>query len=442
MNSEEIKNQTQNIFNAAISSVNPYSAVKAHTGHILSFCHKHRIKQFFIIGFGKASFDMARAINDGLGKIIKEGIVITKYGHAKGMESIDKIKIYEAGHPIPDENGVEATNKIIRLLEKVDESTLVVCLISGGGSALLVSPLKPITLQEKQITTKMLLDAGADINEVNTLRKHISSVKGGRLARIAYPAHIKSLILSDVIGDRLDVIASGPTTLDKTTYADALEVIKRYGLSDKIPYHIMEVINKGIKGEMPETIKEKDPVLSKVENIIIGSNKIALSAAGAKASELGFHVEILSTEIDGEAKEVGKRLAGIAKAYKTKKKQSETKRPICLLSGGETTVKVVGKGLGGRNTELALAFAIEIEGEDGIAMLSAGTDGTDGPTDAAGAYVTGQTIKRAKELGLNPYDYLLNNDSYNFFKKIDSLFITGPTGTNVMDIQIILTENP
>lgn len=435
---EDVKAKAYEIFYAAISSVNPYDTVKAYAGQLLSFYQSKNLKRLFVVGFGKASFDMARAINDSSGAFITDGIIITKYGHARGVKSIDKIKVYEAGHPIPDDNGVKATKEIVELLKKADETTLVVCLISGGGSALFVSPIEPITLSEKQDTTKILLEAGADINEVNTIRKHISSVKGGRLAAIAYPAYIKSLILSDVIGDRLDVIASGPTTFDTTTYADALEVIKRYRLSDKIPHHIMDVLNKGIKGQIPDTLKEKDPILSNTENTIIGSNKIALAAAATKASELGFHTEVLSTEIEGEAREVGRWLAGVAKTYKMKKRLSEIKKPVCLLSGGETTVKVVGRGKGGRNTELALAFAIEIEKEDGIALLSAGTDGTDGPTDAAGAYVTWNTTKKAKGLGLSPLEYLNNNDSYNLFKKLDSLFITGPTGTNVMDIQIIL----
>jgi len=434
---EEAKIRAIDIFNRAILSVNPFMAVKAQAETLNSFYRLKNIKRVFVIGFGKACLEMTKATNESLGEIIDKGIIITKYNHAKGITSIDKIKVFEAAHPIPDESGVVATKKIIELLKEADESTLVICLISGGGSALLVSPMEPIKLEEKQITTKLLLETGANINDVNTVRKHISSVKGGRLAKIAYPAYIKSLILSDVIGDRLDVIASGPTTFDSTTYYDALEVLKKFKLLDKIPKSVVEILNRGKNGEISETLKKDDYVLTNTENIIIGSNKIALEAAKKKAIEMGFYTEILTSEIEGEAKEVGKWLSDIAKTYKRKKQKKEIEKPICLLSGGETTVTVVGCGKGGRNTELALAFAIEIEGIDGIFLLSAGTDGTDGPTDAAGAYATGYTVNKAKRLGLVPEGHLKNNDSYNFFKKIDGLFFTGPTGTNVMDIQII-----
>lgn len=435
---EDIKSNVYEIFNAAISSVNPYKTVKIYCGQLFSFYKSKRLRRLYVVGFGKASFDMARAVNDNLGEFITDGIIITKYGHAKGVEYLDKIKVFEAGHPIPDEKGINATKQIIELLKKTDESTLVLCLISGGGSALFVSPLEPITLLEKQKTTKILLEAGADINEVNTIRKHISSVKGGRLAKIAYPAYVKSLILSDVLGDRLDVIASGPTAFDTSTYIDAIKIVEKYGISDKLPKSVISVLNKGIAGEIDDTPKEGDITFKNVENIVIGNNKIALSAAMQKAQELGFHGEILSTEIEGEAKDVGRWLAGIAKRYKEKKEIMTIKKPMCILSGGETTVKVKGTGKGGRNTELALSFAMEIKDTDGVFLLSAGTDGTDGPTDAAGAFVSDKTIEEAKRLQLDPNEYLQNNDSYNFFKKLDCLFIIGPTGTNVMDIQILI----
>jgi len=438
MTEEEVKKRALSIFNAALSSVNPDKAVKAHGEYLISFYRSKHIKKVFVIGFGKASLEMAKAINEASGAIIDKGIIITKYGHARGIKSIDNIEVYEAGHPIPDEFGVSATEKIIELLRKADQSTLVICLISGGGSALLVLPIEPIKLEEKQTVTRLLLEAGADINEINAVRKHISSVKGGRLAKIAYPAHIKSLILSDVIGDRLDVIASGPTTFDTTTYMDAVKVIKKYKLLDKIPENVIDVLYKGLNGEISETLKENDPVLANTENIIIGSNKIALAAAEKMAIELGFHTEILTSRLQGEAKKAGRWLAGIAKAYKEKIAQSVINKPVCLLSGGETTVKVIGSGKGGRNTELALSFAIEIDGMEGIFLISSGTDGTDGPTNAAGAYATADTIKKAKRLGMVPEAYLKNNDSYNFFKNIDGLLITGPTGTNVMDIQVII----
>jgi glycerate 2-kinase len=322
-------------------------------------------------------------------------------------------------------------------LKTADDKTLVICLISGGGSALLVAPYPGITLDEKQRTTDLLLKAGADISELNTVRKHISKIKGGRLAEIAYPARIKSLILSDVIGDRLDVIASGPTSPDKTTYEDALKVIEKFSVSDGIPPNVLDILHRGLLGLIPETPKENSIIFRSVENIIIGSNRKALEAAETKADELNFQAKIMSAEIMGEARDVGRRLAKTALEIRDTSGTNDGKK-TCIISGGETTVTVRGAGIGGRNMELALAFAIEIEGSDGITLLSAGTDGTDGPTDAAGAIVDGATTKKAKSIGLDPCEYLENNDSYNFFRQIDALFITGPTGTNVMDIQIMV----
>jgi hydroxypyruvate reductase/glycerate 2-kinase len=328
-----------------------------------------------------------------------------------------------------------ATKHVIDMLKNGDDQTIVLCLISGGGSALLVAPCNGITLSEKQRVTELLLKAGTNINELNTVRKHISAIKGGRLAEIAYPSKVISLILSDVIGDPLDVIASGPTSPDETTYGDAIHVIEKYGLRDNIPDHILHILMKGSEGNVPETPKRGYPVFERVENIIIGSNKIATGAAAKKAMELRFDTTILTSELQGEAREVAKWLAG--KAMEIREQRAEG-RKICLISGGETTVTVNGSGIGGRNMELALAFAIEIAGTDGITLLSAGTDGTDGPTDAAGAIVNGQTIKKAKTKSLDPLVYLEHNDSYVFFKNTGELFVTGSTGTNVMDIQIVL----
>ncbi|MBA3060183.1 MAG: glycerate kinase [Nitrospirae bacterium] len=433
------------IFNAALKAVDPYESVKLHTDKIRQFYQDNNFKKLIVVGFGKAASAMAKAIEDELPDLIDTGIVVTKYGHAEntefgvksselGPKKLKKIKVIEAGHPVPDENGLNATEEIIKLLKNADENTLVVCLISGGGSALLAAPCEDISLDEKQKITQLLLKAGADINELNTVRKHISNVKGGRLAEIAYPARIISLILSDVIGDKLDVIASGPTSPDKTTYNDALQVLKKYALMDKVPRSIIEILNKGVNNIIPETPKDDNPAFEKVENIIIGSSRKTLEAAKTKAESFGLQTEVISSEITGEAREVGRWLA-----IKTRDALSVRRdEKICLISGGETTVTVKGNGLGGRNMELALSFAIEIDGIDGITLLSAGTDGTDGPTDAAGAIVDGQTVARAKAIGLDPGTYLENNDSYNFFKQINELFITGPTGTNVMDIQIMV----
>jgi len=442
MKTDTHRDQIVKIFYAALQSADPYKAVALHTDTIYSLYENKSCSRLYVIGFGKAAIPMARAAAENTGEIINGGIVITTYGQIKQADTIDTIKIYEAGHPLPDANGVRATAEIEKLVRNLDDQTLVVCLISGGGSALLVSPYAGITLAEKQTATNLFLKAGADIYELNTLRKHISDVKGGRLAGIVYPAHIISLILSDVIGDRLDVIASGPTSPDRTTYSDALKVIEKYELTEKMPASVMKVLNRGSQGLLAETPKEGNPVFEKVENIIIGSNKNAIETAMTKATRFGFDTTVISTEIQGEARDAGRRLARqaieAAKRRKEGSKAGDEKRPVCLISGGETTVTVTGKGRGGRNTELALAFAKEIEGRDDITFLSAGTDGADGPTDAAGAIVDGQTVAKAKTIGIDPEQYLRNNDSYNFFKRIADLFITGMTGTNVMDIQITL----
>jgi len=432
------------IFSASLKAVDPYISVKRFAERIRSVYTNNNCNRLLVAGFGKAACPMANAIEDTLGDLVTRGIVITKYGHAgnqrpKVSGQHSKITIFEAGHPVPDENGVNGTNEVIRLLKDADEDTLVLCLISGGGSALLVSPYKGITLSEKQKVTQHLLKAGANIEELNTVRKHISGVKGGRLAEAAYPARIISLMLSDVIGDRLDVIASGPTSPDPTTYDDALKVMNKYGLTDKTPPGILDVINKGAERIITDTPEEGNIIFERVENIIIGSNRFALDAAKQRAEELGFYAEIISAELTGEARDAAKWLAEKVRKSGSAEVQKH-KKPLCLVSGGETTVSVTGNGLGGRNTEFALAFAMEIEGVDGVVLLSAGTDGTDGPTDAAGAIVDGKTIENARASGIDPETYLENNDSYNFFKKIDSLLITGPTGTNVMDLQIVLLD--
>ncbi len=425
------------IFQSALRAVDPYRATARHGQEILSLYERGPYNRLIIIGFGKAVSPMMRAIIDRMGKRITEGVAITKYGHLTETERDSRIKVHEAGHPLPDENGLRATEEIIKLLRGFDERTLAVCLISGGGSALLVAPSTNISLSEKVRTTDLLLKAGADIDELNTVRKHLSKVKGGRLAELAFPGAIKSLILSDVINDRLDVIASGPTAPDRTTYSEALRMIEKYRLEPEIPPNVIDIFKKGIQGRLAETPKEGDPVFRKVDNQIIGSNRDALEAARMRAVALGYEAEIISTELTGEAREAGRWLA--ERAVETKEALGTMPgRKICLLSGGETTVTVNGRGKGGRNMELALSFAREVADRPGIVLLSAGTDGTDGPTDAAGAIVDGQTTVKARARGIDPEQYLKNNDSYHFFKKTDELFITGPTQTNVMDIQIML----
>jgi glycerate 2-kinase len=434
----------RDIFLSGLAAVDPYESVKAHAGLITSAMEAAEYDRRVLISFGKAAYLMAKALTDQAGGMFASGMVITKYGHAGADGLPDTIVVREAGHPVPDEQGYEATKEAVRMLETGGGQTFVACLISGGGSALLVAPYGDITLAEKQRVTRLLLNAGADINEINTVRKHISSVKGGRLAGLVPRGKVVSLILSDVIGDRLDVIASGPTAPDNTTYGDALDVITRYGLAGQTPQSVLEVLRRGVRGGIPETPKGGDPIFSTVENFIIGNNKIATAAAKRKAESLGLTTTVVSSEVRGEARTVARTLAERAKKSLEALKQTKCKarKGLCLISGGEPTVTVTGKGLGGRNTELALALAIEIEGVRGITFLSAGTDGTDGPTDAAGAVVDGTTVSDARRAGINPEEYLNNNDSYNFFKKAGGLFITGPTGTNVMDLHIAVIESP
>jgi len=422
----------EDIFRAALAAADPARAVRRHAAEVRATYEREGHRRLVVAGFGKAAFVMARALREEWPDPVAAGAVVTKYGHADPAVRLPGIAVREAGHPVPDAPGVAATEEILRLADG-EERTLFVNLVSGGGSALFVAPVAGVTLAEKQAVTGLLLRAGAEIHELNAVRKHLSRVKGGRWAARLHPARVFSLILSDVIGDRLDVIASGPTAPDPTTFDDAWAVLERRGLLGETPAAVRDVLDRGRRGEAPETPKPGDPVFDRVENRIIGSNRLALDAARRRAEALGYETRILTAELTGEAAEVGRDLAAMAR-----KVRREAGRPYCLLVGGETTVTVRGPGLGGRNLELALAFAAEIAGEAGIAMLSAGTDGTDGPTDAAGAVVNGETAIRARERGWAPETYLAHNDSYRFFERTGDLFITGPTGTNVMDVQAVL----
>jgi glycerate 2-kinase len=421
------------IFYAGLSAVDPAKAVEQRLHQVRARFEQGNFERLLVIGFGKASVSMAQASERLLDDLMGSAVIITKYGHANGPHAIAKTTVYEAAHPVPDENGAAATRAIVDLVGQADERTLVLCLISGGGSALFVAPYQGLTLGEKQEMTELLLRSGATIGELNGVRKHLSRVKGGRLAEIVYPASIVSLIISDVIGDRLDVIASGPTAPDTSTYADALGVLEKYELSKRCPQAVLSILERGARGQIPETPKQDNHIFTGVQNIVIASNAMALNDAKEKAEELGFHTFVFSSTLQGEAREAAHSLA--VQALNT-----NLTRPFCLLSGGETTVKVKGTGIGGRNMELALAFALEIEGVAGITLLSAGTDGTDGPTDAAGAVVDGHTIGRATGMGLDAQEYLEDNNSYTFFRSTGDLLMTGPTGTNLMDLQIILAE--
>ena len=442
------RKELYSIFHAGVEAVNPYTlilqAVHLEDKRLIIGDASYDLNHFnniMVIGAGKATAPMAKAMESVLGRFITDGRIIVKYGHAARLK---RVKVTEASHPVPDEAGVKGTEDIIKMLKNADKETLVICLISGGASALLVSPADSITLGDKKIVTELLLKAGASIDELNTVRKHLSKVKGGRFAEIAYPATLVTIVLSDVIGDRIDVIASGPTAPDPSTFQDAMRIVKKYNIEDRLPKKVLKFFRDGLSSRIKETPKGDEPFFKKTRNIVIGSLKHAIASARGKAISIGFKAEVITSELQGEARDAARYLA--ARAIEVQNSVREGERPRCLISGGETIVTVKGNGLGGRNQELALSFAMEIEGIKGITMLSAGTDGTDGPTDAAGAIVDGNTITLARELGIVPEIYLENNNSYNFFKRLDFMskrrhhLITGPTGTNVMDVQVICVE--
>lgn len=435
----ELRLDAMSIFHAGLKAADPVRAIMRHValaGDDLEVGRDRydltRYSAIYAVGAGKASARMAQAVEQLFGARVS-GIVNVKYGHGVALKSI---KVNEAGHPLPDEAGVRGTLEILDLLQRCDERSLVFFLVSGGGSALLPCPADGLTLDDKQRMTQVLLECGATIHEINALRKHISHVKGGRLARAAYPATVVALILSDVVGDSLDSIASGPTVPDTSSFADCLRVIERYRIQEKIPPAVKSYLDRGATGELEETPKPGDPVFHKVHNLIVGSNRLALSAAKNRAEELGYHGLILSSLIQGETREAAGIHAAVGKEIL--ETGNPLPRPACVISGGETTVTIRGKGLGGRNQEFALAAAMAISGSEGIVVLSGGTDGTDGPTDAAGAIVDGATVQKAREKGLNAERHLQNNDSYHFFQPLEDLLVTGPTFTNVMDLRLVL----
>lgn len=386
-----------------------------------------------VVGAGKGSGPMAQALEGLLGDRLAGGIVCVKDGHTVPLARID---VVEASHPVPDARGVAAAGRMLALVQGAGAEDLIISVLSGGGSALMALPAPGVTLEDLQSLTALLLSCGATIGEINALRKHLSGVAGGRLAAAAAPARVLNLALSDVVGDRLDVIASGPFTADPSTWADAQEILRRYGLLAHVPPGVRDLVEVGAEGRGVETPKPGDPALARVVHAVVGSNRLSLEAAAHRARALGYAPLILGSQIEGEAREVAKVLAAVAKECRlTGTPQAP---PACLLAGGETTVTLRGEGKGGRNQELALALALELEGWSGMVALSGGTDGTDGPTDAAGAVVDGDTVLRARGLGLVPERCLADNDSYRFFDALGDLLRTGPTRTNVMDVQILL----
>ncbi len=382
---------------------------------------------FYVFGSGKASVEMAKTIESMAFDLIIDGVVISNY-----TEELDKITVLEGSHPVPTEKTINATKKLIEKFKSLKEDDFFIYLLSGGSSSLLEIPISPISIQDLQETTQLLLKKSVPIDEINVIRKHISQVKGGRLARLTKAKGIV-LVISDVIGDDLKVIGSAPLYMDNSTYKDAYNILVKYDLWDKVPLSVKEVIQKGLQGQIEDTPK-KPP--SNIKHYIIANNFKALSYAKKKAQELGFEAKILTSSLHGEAREVAKAIMSIGREIKSS--SNPFPPPVCLISGGETTVNVTGNGKGGRNQEMALSALKELKDLDSVVFLSAGTDGIDGNSDADGAIVDINSYYKAQKLGLDVDTYLKNNDSYNFFKKTGDLIITGKTGTNVMDIQILL----
>ena len=442
MQLDELRKAARRIFDAAVRAVDPAEAVRRHVRREDSRLRVGQetldlggVHQIVVVGCGKAAAPMAAAVEDVLGDRISRGVVVTKYGH---VQPTRMVRIHEAGHPVPDDAGIKGAEAILDHVRGLGPKDLVLVLISGGGSALTPAPVDGISLSEKQALTKSLLACGADIREINTLRKHISRVKGGQLARVAQPARVVALILSDIVGDPLDAIASGPTVPDPTTFADALRILDTYRIRGEIPATVRARLEAGTRGEVPETPKPDDPLFARVHNLIVGSNIQALEAARSEAHALGLTPMILSSSIEGETREIARMHAALAREIRTS--GNPVTPPACLISGGETTVTLRGSGKGGRNQEFVLAAALDIAGLPETVILSAGTDGTDGPTDAAGAIADGETCARALNLGLDPRTALDGNDAYPFFEKLGDLILTGPTNTNVMDVRLVLVR--
>jgi len=445
------------ILAAALGAVDPAAAVHRHlhrAGDLLRAGDQtydlRADQRVFVVGAGKAGAPMARAAAEVLNDRLTDGVMVVK-GYDEGAQGRGgagatvsppvtpsprhPVTLVEAGHPIPDERGVAGARRIAQLLEQATERDLVIALISGGGSALLTLPAAGIGLAELQTLTSILLRCGANINEINTLRKHLDQVKGGGRARLAHPASVITLVLSDVVGNPLDVIGSGPTVPDTSSFADAYAVLERYGVVADAPAPIVDRLRQGMAGQIAETPKPGDPRFARVHNLIVGSNLQAAEAALAAARATGFNTLLLTTYLQAEAREAGRMLAAIARELASS--GHPLPRPACIVVGGETTVTLRGTGRGGRNQELALAAVADLAGLPDLALVALATDGGDGPTDAAGAVVTGATLDRARALGLDPAAHLARNDSYPFFAALGDLLRPGPTETNVNDLAFV-----
>ena len=426
---KEVRRDILDILTSAIEAVDPYNALKENfDGNSIVFNSKiidtADFNDIYLVGFGKASIGMAEAVCNSIK--IKSGAIISN-DYNQNLKT-KHIKILIGGHPIPNEDSINSTEQILEIVKNCGKDDLLIVLISGGGSALLCKPR--VNLSDLQKTTDLLLKSGANINEINTIRKHLSYVKGGQLATQAN-CTIVSFIISDIIGDPIEFIASGPTYPDSTTYHDAKDILKNYNLWMKIPQSIIEIIDNGITGKIPETPKKNDSLFSNVHNLIVANNEIACKTAEKKAKDLGYQTMLLTTQLEGEAKDVGKYLVEKAKNF------SVNVEKMVFIAGGETTVTIKGKGKGGRNQELVLGSVKELS-DNSLVFSSFATDGIDGVCNAAGAIADKFTLSKANKMKLNPDDYLDDNNSFEFFKLLDDLLKTGPTGTNVMDLQILI----
>lgn len=430
------------ILHAAVQAVDPYQIVsqtlQLNEDTLRIDRRVYRLSpsgRVLVLALGKAGAPMTLAAVERLGERLESGLVITKPGHAEGIQLPPRLRVMNAEHPVPGQGSLEAGRQAEFLASSLEEDDMLLCLISGGGSSLCVSPAPPVELTDLQRINASLLGSGADITEINTVRKHLETLKGGGLSRLAAPGRLASLILSDVLGDRLDAIASGPTAADPTTFAQALQVLEQHKISEKENPRVFQRLRSGVRQEIEETPKPDDAVFAKVQNAIVGNNLTAVRAAVQQARKEGFHAVSLTSSLQGEARTAGQLLA--AHASQVQASGEPVRTPACLVAGGETTVRLSGEGLGGRNLELALGAVAGLDGMSSVALVTLATDGGDGPTDAAGAVVTGETLGRALQLGLNPEDYLQRNDSYRFFEPLGDLIKPGPTQTNVNDLSLI-----
>ena len=419
------------ILDAGVNAVEPHRLVRDALGGEPALGSAGGVH---LVAVGKAAAAMAAGATEVLGDRIRAGVVLAPRGAISGAPS--GLRLFEGGHPIPSAEGARGAEAIRELARDLEEGDQLLCLVSGGGSALMTLPAEGVSLADVQVVTDLLLRAGATIEELNCVRKHIERLKGGRLADLASPAEIAALVLSDVVGDPLDVIASGPVTPDPTTFGEAVAVLDRYGVDDRLPAAIRERLEAGVSGRVRETPKADEVCFERVRATVIGNNRIAATAALEAAQGLGYATRLLTTQCVGEAREVGRELALLARALECA--VDGLTPPACLIAAGETTVTVVGEGRGGRNQEVVLGAALELAGSDRVLIASMGTDGIDGPTDAAGAMADGRSMGRAQERGVDARARLADNDAYGFFEALDDLILTGPTGTNVMDLMLVL----